>query len=128
MNLPLPPPWNSVLVEQIKKYIEVNITSIGPVNEIAGIFGIPMRNLQDIFRHYSGGYTFTGYIKHIRLIKLKEMLLNGGALNSTFELSEQIGFSSTSVFFNFVSTNTGKTFMEYKKEVLKEAGIIQRQL
>ncbi|SKA82866.1 Two-component response regulator, YesN/AraC family, consists of REC and AraC-type DNA-binding domains [Clostridium sp. USBA 49] len=101
-----------IIVEEIKKYIDLNYTK-----------GITIDNIAD-FLHYSPNYlsyifkqetneTITDYITNLKIEKAKEMLLD--IRNKIYNISETLGFSNTAYFCSVFKKYTSLTPKEYRE-------------
>lgn len=81
-------------VEQIKEYLQENITAPPSVKQLARNFSINPNKLQAAFKHYSG-VTVMEYLRSYRLGKALELLAQGLLLE---EIARQVGYKSASRF------------------------------
>jgi two-component system response regulator YesN len=100
-------------VDNVKKYIELNITQKLSLNEVATIYGISPNYLSALFKKYNScGYS--EYITEQKIAKAKRMLTEDNL--KVYEVADALGFESAFYFSKVFKKVTGISPSEYLNE------------
>lgn len=102
----------SDMATEIKRYIDIYLTTVKDISEIAGRFDISARTVYSKFRN-AYGVTPSEYITENRLELAKELLSD--LTVSVADVSERSGFSSASYFCKQFSKKYGISPQKYRK-------------
>ena len=102
----------SPVVKSILKYIDINYSKKINLNSISGEFNINANYLGQLFKKETGE-SFINYLNKIRVERAKKLLINTHM--KTAEISELVGFSSSTYFFTVFKKFCCVTPLEYKK-------------
>jgi two-component system response regulator YesN len=101
------------IVDNVKKYIELNITQKLSLNEVAAIYGISPNYLSALFKKYNScGYS--EYITEQKIAKAKRMLTEDNL--KVYEVADALGFESAFYFSKVFKKVTGISPSEYLNE------------
>jgi two-component system response regulator YesN len=101
------------IVDNVKKYIELNITQKLSLNEVAAIYGISPNYLSALFKKYNScGYS--EYITEQKIAKAKRMLTEDNL--KVYEVADALGFESAFYFSKVFKKVTGMSPSEYLNE------------
>ena len=109
-----------------KTIIEVmnqNINKKLTINEIAELSNLSVSNLKKIFRRYSG----MGVIEYFNRLKINEALKLLEEDMTINEISDLLGFSSSSYFCDSFKKHCGTSPMKYRKEYKNSTYYFSRQ-
>lgn len=101
---------------RIKKYIEENCMRDLSRDEVAEQMHMNITAFSRFFKE-NFDEKFIDYLNRIKVEKAKEIILNDNSCN-VIDLYKSIGYKSKAHFYKIFKYYTGKTPLEYKKEVL----------
>ena len=105
-------------VNEIKKYIINNISSISSVEQIVKKFDINHRKLSSEFK-LKTGRSIESFIVDVRFNLVKSILCETKELGNYYRIARQCGLKDDSSLSHLVKITTGRTILEYHKELLK---------
>lgn len=107
---------SSKLVEDVKKYLDDNLSNRLTIHDVCAHFGVSQSSLTKKFRTE----TRSGLMEYFNRMKTKEAEnLIRECPDSFSEISEKLGFSSSGYFSKVFKKHTGMTPTEYSKYVSK---------
>lgn len=121
------PEQSSILKDEIIlnaaiKILNQNLSNPPTVERLARSVGTHEKRLLRIFRSHLGT-TVTGFIRHSRLVKARELLHTDTI--TIEEIAGQIGFSSAANFSTAFRKSEGMSPREYRKKCIREKSIKQ---
>lgn len=106
----------SVLVSRVKNYIKTNYMAYDlSLESVSDILGVNASYLSSLFKKHAG-VNFVDYVLEVRINAAKELLED--PLRSASEISEMVGYESSSYFTRAFKRKTGITPTEYRKQIL----------
>ncbi len=105
-------------IEDTKHIIENHYDQKMPLDELASMVGVSRFHLNRLFKNRTGN-TPRMYLEEVRVKKAKELLLTT-TLNCT-EVGYQIGYQSTSSFYNAFKRSTGLSPSQFQANYVKTA-------
>lgn len=103
---------NSILVEQIVRYMQENYAKQMKVSQIAKEFGLDRRRLAALFELHVG-MTPTSYLTQYRMVKSKELLRSCSC--TVKQIAECVGYSDNLYFSKVFKKQHGVSPIEFRK-------------
>lgn len=104
---------NSNFVYRIQKELELNFNKNYSLEKLANDNSISKSYLSHAFKNITG-YGIMEYLTELRISAAKDLLIN--TEYSSFEISNECGFSSSSNFARYMKKTTGMTPLQYRKK------------
>ena len=111
------PDWDET-INKMKEYIIDNITKVTSVKQVIDKFGTDHRRLSSEF-NYKTGMSIREFLVETRFNLLMDILKNTEEATKYYNIARQCGLKDESSLSHFVKNKTGKTVIEFHKELLK---------
>lgn len=108
-------------VDEVKRYVDENICTIGSVGTLAARFGYQPSELYD---HFKKKFEISpkNYILDGKMKKLIELLHETGDQEIVYYYAHTLGFKTAAGITNFVKRRTGLNFTQFREQLM--AGLL----
>ena len=106
------------IIKKIKKYITANIRTISLVEEVIENFDIDYRKLSSEFK-FRTGQNIKSFIVDTRFNLVKDILSKTQELGNYYKIARECGLKDDRNLSYLIKIKTGKTTLEYHRDLLK---------
>jgi len=108
------------LTERIQAFVTGNLGNGVRLKEVASFLGYSEKYSSEVFQLHMGT-CFSHYLKHLRILKAKDMLAAENV--SMTQIAEVLGFSDSFAFSHFFKRIVGCSPTAFRKQQLQCAGL-----